>query len=65
LYDTVTEFCILVKLIRLMKMFLNETRNRYRTGQHFSDMLLIKNGLKHGDALSPLPFNFALEYAIK
>jgi hypothetical protein len=25
----------------------------------------IQNGLKQGDALSPLLFNFALEYAIK
>jgi hypothetical protein len=25
----------------------------------------IKNGLKQGDALSPLLFNFALEYAIR
>jgi hypothetical protein len=25
----------------------------------------IKNGLKKGDALSPLLFNFALEYAIR
>jgi len=25
----------------------------------------IKNGLKHRDALSPLLFNFALEYAIR
>jgi hypothetical protein len=28
-------------------------------------MFPIRNGLKHGDALSPLLFNFALEYAIK
>jgi hypothetical protein len=28
-------------------------------------MFLIKNGLKKGDALSPLFFNFALEYAIR
>jgi len=27
-------------------------------------MFLIRNGLKEGDALSPLLFNFALEYAI-
>ena len=30
-----------------------------------SDMFPIMNGLKQGDALSPLLFNFALEYAIK
>jgi len=30
-----------------------------------SDMFLIKNCLKQGDALSPLLFNFALEYAIR
>jgi len=28
-------------------------------------MFLIRNGLKQGDALKPLLFNFALEYAIK
>jgi hypothetical protein len=30
-----------------------------------SDSFPIQNGLKQGDALSPLLFNFALEYAIK
>jgi hypothetical protein len=28
-------------------------------------MFPIRNGLKQGDALSPLLFNFALEYTIK
>jgi hypothetical protein len=33
--------------------------------QHLSDNFPIQNGLKQGDALSPLLFNFALEYAIR
>ena len=30
-----------------------------------SDRFLIRNGLKQGDALTPILFNFALEYAIR
>ena len=30
-----------------------------------TDRFSIRNGLKHGDALSPPLFNFALEYAIR
>jgi hypothetical protein len=34
-------------------------------GKLLSDKFPIQNGLKQGDALSPLLFNFALEYAIR
>jgi hypothetical protein len=54
-----------VKLVRLVKMCLNETYSRVRVGKHLSDTFPIKNGLKKGDALSPLLFNFALEYAVR
>jgi hypothetical protein len=30
-----------------------------------SDIFPIQNGLKHGDVLLPMLFNFALEYAIR
>jgi len=33
-------------------------------GKNVSDRFPIRNGLKQGDALSPMLFNFALEYAI-
>ena len=60
--NILTEFGIPMKLIRLIKMCLNKTCNRFRVGKHLSDIFPIRNGLKQGDALSPLLFNFGLEY---
>ena len=34
-------------------------------GKNLSERFPIRNGLKQGDVLLPLIFNFALEYAIK
>jgi len=65
LYNILTEFSVYMKLVRLIKLCLTETYSRVRVCSHLSDMLPIKNGLKQGDALSPLLFNIALEYAIK
>ena len=48
-----------------MYSFNNERYSRVRVGKNLSDMFRIRIGLKQGDALSPLLFNFALEYAIK
>ncbi|KAJ4439480.1 hypothetical protein ANN_07604 [Periplaneta americana] len=56
---------IQLKLVRLIKMCLSETYSRVRIGQFLSDPFPIHCGLKQGDALSPLLFNFALEYAIR
>jgi len=54
-----------MKLARLIKMCLYETYSRVQGGKNLSDIFPIRNGLKKGDALSPLLFNFALEYAIR
>ena len=64
LYNILTECGIPMKVLRLKKMCLNETR-RVWVGKHLSYMFPIKNSLKRGDALSSLFFNFALEYAIR
>jgi hypothetical protein len=53
------EFGIPMKLVRLIKICLNETYSRVRVGKQSSD-----NGLKQGDALSSLLFDFVLEYVI-
>ena len=65
LYNILMEFGIPKKLIKLIKMCLTETYSRVRVGKNLSDMFPIRNSLKQGDALSPLLFNFALEYAIR
>jgi hypothetical protein len=46
-------------------MCLNKTYSRVLIGKNLSDKFSIENGLKKGDALSPLLFNFSLEYAIR
>jgi hypothetical protein len=46
-------------------MCLNETYSKVRVGKLLSDKFPIENGLKQRDALSPLLFNSALEYAIR
>jgi hypothetical protein len=45
-------------------MCLNETYSEVCIVKHLSDNYPIQNVPKQGDALSPLCFNFALEYAI-
>jgi len=66
LYNILIEFHIPMKLVGLKKkMCLNETYSRIRVGEHLADMFPIKKVPKHGDALSPLLCNFALEYAIR
>jgi hypothetical protein len=46
-------------------MCLNQTYSKDSIGKYLPDNFPIQNGLKQGDALSPLLFNFALGYAIK
>jgi hypothetical protein len=54
-----------MRLVRLIQMCLNEAYSKVRIGKHLSDTFSIQNGLKQGDPSSPLPFNFAIEYAIR
>jgi sorting nexin-29 len=65
LYNILTEFGIPRKLVGLIKMCLNKTYSLVRIGKYQSDKFPIQNGLKQGDTLSQLLFNFASEYAIR
>jgi hypothetical protein len=65
LYNIPIEFGVPIKIFRMTRVCLNETYIRVRIVKYLSDSFRIQNGLKQGDALSPLLFSFALEYAIR
>jgi hypothetical protein len=65
LYNILLEFGIPKMLLRLIKMCLNKIYSKVHIGKLLSYKFPIRNGLKQGDDLSPLLFNFALEYAIR
>jgi hypothetical protein len=65
LYNILIEFGVAMKLVRLIKMCLNETYSKVCIGKKLSESFCTQNGLKQGDALSPLLLKFALEYAIR
>jgi hypothetical protein len=65
LYNIIIEVGFPKKLVRLVKLCLSKTYRRVRVGKNISDIFPIMNGLKQGDALTPLIFNFSFKYAIK
>ena len=56
MYNILIEFCIPMKLVKLIKTCLNETYSRVQVGKNLFDMFPIKHVLKQGDALSQLLF---------
>lgn len=65
LWQAMAELSIPQKLIKLTQMCVNGSKSRVRIGSTVSSAFDINNGLKQGDALSPLLFNIALEKAIR
>jgi hypothetical protein len=65
LYNILIELGISMKLVRPIRIYLNETYSRVRVSKHLSEMFPIMNSLKKGDVLSSLLFNFVLKYAFR
>jgi hypothetical protein len=55
------EFGVHIKLVRLIKMCLNDTYSKTHGGKHLSDSFPIQNGIKQGNVLSPLLFKFCFD----
>jgi hypothetical protein len=51
LYNVLLKFGIPKKLVRLIKICLNETYSKVRVGKFLSDKFPMQNGLKQGDGL--------------
>jgi hypothetical protein len=64
LYNILIEFGIPVKIVRLIKMCLNDTYSKVRIGRNLSDAFPIQSGLNE-DVLSSLLLNFGLGYTIR
>jgi hypothetical protein len=56
LYNILINLGVSMKLVKLIKMSLNETYSKVRIGKYLSDNFPIQSGLKQRDALSPLFF---------
>jgi hypothetical protein len=52
-YTIQFEFGIFMKLLRLIKMCLNETCSRFQVRKNLSDVFSFRYGLKQGYVLSP------------
>jgi hypothetical protein len=65
LYNILIEFRLSMKLVRLIKMCLNEMYSKFHIGKHLSDNFPIQNNPKQRDTLLQLLFTFALEYDSK
>jgi hypothetical protein len=51
-----------MKLVRLIKMYLNGTHSKVCIGKNISEAFPVQNGLQQGHDLLPMLYNFALEY---
>jgi hypothetical protein len=65
LYNILIEFGTHMKLLRLIKMCLNETYKKSVQANILSKLFPLRNGLSQRDALFSLLFNFALDYDIR
>jgi hypothetical protein len=65
LHNILIGYGIPVKLARLIKICLTVTYTKVRVGKNLFDVFPIRSGLKQGNALLSLLFNFALENAIR
>jgi hypothetical protein len=64
-HNVLVKFGIPMKLVKKIKMCLNETYIRVHVHKHLSDMFGMTNGFKQVDVLLSLVFNSALECAIR
>lgn len=58
------KFCILSKLIRMVRACIVIIKSKIKIVNNYSEEFEATVGLKQGDALSPILFNIALEEVV-
>jgi hypothetical protein len=64
-YNIRTESVVPMNLITLITMCLNKMYSKVHKDKYLFEMFPIQNDPKYGHALSPLFFNFIIEYAVR
>lgn len=65
LWSVLIEFGIPQKLIRLIKECMENSKCKIKIGTFISDSFEVQSGVRQGDGLSPILFNFVLEKALQ
>lgn len=65
LYEILREFNIPTKLVRIIKVTMQNARGYVRIDGKLTTFFQIKKGLKQGDGLAPMLFNLVLEYIVR
>jgi hypothetical protein len=65
LYNILTEYGLLMELVSLIKMCLNKTCNKVRIVKYFISHVTYSKLSETRRCLTPLPFNFAIEYFLR
>ena len=65
MYQILITMGIPKKLVKMIQVCIHDNKGRVRVTNELSNPFEIREGLKQGDALSPLLFNLVLEYVIR
>lgn len=65
LWSLMKKFKFSDKIIKLIKLCVNDSKGKVKVGREYTEIFEINTGVRQGDGLSPILFNIALEEALR